>query len=343
MKVRNTNIELLRLFLFVSIFIWHVIMHGFKFTEIGLPNSEYWGNPYIDIPLASFLSPATYCFMFISGYYGMHYTHKKLGMIVFSAFSVFICMYIRNLIKYDMWGGEFLNIFPISTEVWWFLTGYVTILVLSPVVDTGIEYISKQNFQCVLIGFFSLVVLRIFRFDYSCGSTLSALLFVYLLGRYMNKYKVHLSTKISIIIFLLSFLCLVVVSLLFYMMGNSSNNKYVATFPFWFISSYNNPFTLAMSICLFYIAKNFPMYQNKLLNKMISSCLFIYLITEGFYTVYGRIAKIFVQNPFLSCFLSLFILAACLIFGHVSLKVYSYLYSMCGCFFKKHSDGISHK
>ena len=304
-------------------------MHGFKFTEIGLPNSEYWGNPYIDIPLASFLSPATYCFMFISGYYGMHYTHKKLGMIVFSAFSVFICMYIRNLIKYDMGLSDFLNVFPISTGVWWFLTGYVTVFILSPIIEIGIDNISKRKFKFALIGLFSIVVLRIFRFEASCGSTFTALLSIYLLGRYMNKFQIRISVRKSVMIFFVSFLCLTSLVILFYILGNSSNDRIISNFPFWFLSSYNNPFTLVMSVSLFYIANNIPLYQNNILNKFISPSLFIYLMTEGFYTVYGHIAKNLIQHPGMVCLLSIFLLMFCLLFGFVIMRFYNFLYSKC--------------
>lgn len=326
-KIRNSNIELLRLCLMIAIFVWHIIMHGFMFTEIGLPNSNYIGSPYIDIPLLALLSPATYCFIFISGYFGMHYSNRKLGQLIFSALSVFAFMYIRNIIKYEsIQEGGFLNLFPISTEVWWFLTCYVSVFVISPILNRGITHIERKTFKNLLVILLFFIILRFFKFTYSCGSTFTALLTIYLLGRYMSIYKIKISPQKASIAFVLSFIILCGGVLFFYINFHNSTNKILATFPFWFISSYNNPFTIIMAVALFYLINDISPKYYSMINMVASPSLFIYLITEGFYTVYGRIANILYDEPAKAISLSIILLASCLIYGFIVQKCYNMLF-----------------
>ena len=68
-----------------------------------------------------------------------------------------------------------------------------------------------------------------------------------------------------------------------------------------------------MSVSLFYVVKNLPDLKNAILNKILSTNLFIYLITEvGGFVSYQKIANEFDSNP---------IIVSCLLAGHVILKI----------------------
>jgi len=72
---RNTNIELLRFILMIAIFSWHILIYGYDFIKV--EEIPVGGNDFLFYLAGSLLAPATYYFMFISGYYGITFTPRK--------------------------------------------------------------------------------------------------------------------------------------------------------------------------------------------------------------------------------------------------------------------------
>lgn len=75
MDKRNTNIELLRMGLMLAIFIYHIVLHGLDYKHVGLSNFS--GGELLKILITTMFAPSTYCFMFISGYYGIKFTIRR--------------------------------------------------------------------------------------------------------------------------------------------------------------------------------------------------------------------------------------------------------------------------
>ena len=70
MKVRNSNIEILRLVLMVAILGWHILIYGFGLKDMESTTCISEGcfpNENMALALTSLFAPATYCFMFITG------------------------------------------------------------------------------------------------------------------------------------------------------------------------------------------------------------------------------------------------------------------------------------
>lgn len=89
--------EVLRLVLMLAIFAWHILVHGYGFKDVAQSGMALTGNG-AGIILASLFAPATYCFMFISGYYGMKFSVKKgltieLWLVITSILTFFICTF----------------------------------------------------------------------------------------------------------------------------------------------------------------------------------------------------------------------------------------------------------
>ena len=104
LKVRNTNIEVFRLLLMLSIFCWHILMHG-----AGLKNmSDGYVNDFVfKAFLCAFFAPATYCFMFVSGFYGINFSLSKLGKL---ELSLIIVSLLCSFIVYFMGGASSKNL-----------------------------------------------------------------------------------------------------------------------------------------------------------------------------------------------------------------------------------------
>lgn len=102
--IRNTNIEILRFLLLCSIFIWHLIVHGLDFKDIGQAPYQY--NIHVTIRAVVLLSPAVNCFMFISGWFGMKLKVKKLlSLSIVCMLTSCICTVINRSGILQLSGG----------------------------------------------------------------------------------------------------------------------------------------------------------------------------------------------------------------------------------------------
>ena len=199
-NIRNTNIELFRLALIVGICFWHIIIHGYDLKSIGEGQGTY---PSFWAILCSFLSPATYCFMFISGYYGIKYTKSKAYNLFYMAFFCFVTGLIIKCVFFDSFSLGYLirHIFPISTGTWWFLTGYMMVFLLSPLISRGIETIEKKQFNQIIFLMTMLEVFSFIKLIPNSGSNFYGLLYIYILAQYIRKYDLSWGKKLNICIY----------------------------------------------------------------------------------------------------------------------------------------------
>lgn len=137
--------------------------------------------------------PATYCFVFISGYYGIKFSLEKLLNILSWCLLVSVgVVCFRLFFWHEQIGMKELyrSLFPITTNKWWFMSAFVLLYLLSPCLNLCKVYLNKNQFKILLILLFTFLQFRIFAFLPNAGSDVLGILFVYLLGQYMNKYKV---------------------------------------------------------------------------------------------------------------------------------------------------------
>lgn len=178
---RNSNVEVLRLVLMLAIFAWHILVHGYGFKDVAQSGMALTGNG-AGIILASLFAPATYCFMFISGYYGMKFSVKKgltieLWLLITSLLTFFICTFF-------FWpfssGGFFKACFPISSMRWWFMTYYMIIFLLSPILNKGCESLGKNGFLLIISLLVLYQTISIIRIEPSGGCNFLGLLTIFL-------------------------------------------------------------------------------------------------------------------------------------------------------------------
>lgn len=314
---RNTNIEILRLFLMIAILGWHIIIHGMGFNSMG-------GQMNIDKSLEIFFialfAPATYCFMFISG------LKLSLNKITLLELCLILCSVLTFFLKYclfDIFSVRSLvySFIPVSTMKWWFMTCYMLLLLMSPILDNGVKAISKKNFSFILI---SLIIYHVFSFlllKDNAGSNFLGLLTMFLIGRYCYIYKFDIKKNKALFVFMLSW------SLLFFLLYAST---YFCKSLVFKILNYNTPLIMIMAIMAFYFVKNLkPIYSYRI-NKALKSTLFIYLISEGLgLSFYTRIAGLFIGNRI---FLGIFVV---LVYICISLAVGQALLSFTAVLLKK--------
>lgn len=282
-KIRNSNIEVLRFLLMTFILIWHIIVHGYNFQAIGFEGFTYKANVPLSLFFASLTLPATYCFVFISGYFGITLRLNKL--IELALWCIFVSVgvtFIKKFLLHDeismreLWEA----FFPITANKWWFMTAYVQLFVLSPFLNYGMEKLCQRKQQIVLLLIYLFSIARMFMGCANAGSSLMGVVFVYLLGRYFKQHGVWNYNK-SRLCYLISLIAFFVITMSVYYISCISGKKSILKLIFYFMG-YANPLIIVMAISIFFIVLHQRVWENKVVNKLLAANLFIYLITESF-------------------------------------------------------------
>lgn len=190
---RNSGVELLRIICMFGI----IFMHTFGIfydTASGI-------DLMAGIAINSLFNMGVSIFMLISGYYGIRFSLKKLvrleNTILF--YSVF-GMLLQGAVC-DEWsaGAAVKALFPISTRHYWYMSVYMIIFVFSGYINGILDKINKKTFStgiCLLLLFFSVMpTVTYFEIMGDNGKGLANMLLMYLIGRYIRIYNVHISMK----------------------------------------------------------------------------------------------------------------------------------------------------
>ena len=312
-KVRNTNIEILRLVLLTAICFWHVIMHGYGFKDIGHEGFCYNGNMgALSFYLALF-SPAVYCFMFISGWYGIKFSTRKFGFLAFCGFSCFV---LSMLIRYSVGDPATISymvshLLPISCGNWWFLTNYALVFLVAPFIDCGLERMDKKTVRTIICIMTFIELLNLLSSTYHLGSNFYGLLYVYTLSRFMRIVGFHCSKRMLLCAYFLSLLLLWGLCYFFSLLPGDGVRLSFR------ILAYNNPLIIIMAAAIFLIVKDMKPRYCERANTLLSNVLVIYLLTEGIgRRLYQYEASLFNQNFALGMLSVIVSVISCLIIGN---------------------------
>ena len=284
---RNSNIELLRFVLMFAICLLHLLVHG---KGIKAPGASVDG---VDLLLCVLSLPAVNCFMLISGYYGIRFSVNKALTLVLQAFILFaFCFIVNNcLLGGVKWTSLLQHLFPIANKNWWFLTEYFCIMLLSPLINKGIERIDRKTFTVILLYLLFINSFGLYMVRASLGSNLLSMLIVYLLGRYMSLYKIEFGRcKAAFFgVFATALLALLVCGSYYAGYGKVS----------WLLFSYNNPLILLQAVCLFCWVKSLKERHYRPFQFLGKHAFSVYLITEaiGMGFLYPLWASWYALNP----------------------------------------------
>lgn len=299
MKVeRNSNIELLRIVLMLIIIFWHCVVHycdNIYFENVSKPVST--------LLFMSFSAMAVNSFLAISGLFGIKFKIERLVSFIvqalFYSVSIFVFFKLTFHGRYAI-SETFPNvIFPITFGKWWFLSTYVTLFLISPFLNKGVEYLSKKQFLALII------ILLVFEFLASIfkspnwisgtSDTLYHFIVVYLTIRFFILHNVSIKyPSISYLFFSLALFC---ISIILFFLGYKNAA--------WRCFNINSLIVIAQATSFLYIFKNIKIRKMPFLNKIGSATLGIYLIHDSL------IVRHFLKehlNPFFSVIDNSFIL-----------------------------------
>ncbi len=294
-KTRQTNFEFLRVIAMFMVVILHYLSHADVLLTLGVPKT---GVNVFATAIESLCIVAVNVWILISGFF-LSKSGFKLSRILQLICQVFFYTTLISVVM--MIAGEYVvndrdslykaiqYIFPIESEHYWFATTYVLMYVFAPVLNAGVNSLSRKQLKTAILGMlfwfcflksFIPVLFSIDRYGYDLGWFLC----VYLIGAYIRKYNVVLfySAKKSLMVYLTSCVMIFIMVMALHEINlRRGGFIYYSTVP----SHYNYIFTLTGALGLFSFFRFCPMREN-LFAKVIR---YIAPLTFGVYLVHEHI------------------------------------------------------
>lgn len=193
---RNIALDLLRVVIMFMIVLGHSFVHGGI-----LENSTVFSVSYFSsYTLIAFLNVHVNCFVLLSGYFlsSKKFSIKRVVSLWVQVFfwSMTLFFFIHILEGTTMSFTELVKSFlPITQQRYWFMTTYLLMYLLTPLLNTAIDAMSKQQYKLVLLLYFGVFIFLqnlIFWREFTGTNSRSPLFFcfLYLTGAYFRKYPI---------------------------------------------------------------------------------------------------------------------------------------------------------
>ena len=284
-KVRSSNLELLRIVSMLLIIICHSSTHGgFALAEQVLSANKLF------LQLITFGGElGVCCFILITGYFMINSTFKikKLLKLVFEVlfYSVGIM-----LIFYGFGLAEFnlttlvKSLLPITHTLYWFVTAYVMLYILSPFINILLKNCSRKMHAVFILVLFSAgSLVPSLTLGNMYVNNLGLFICFYAIAAYIRMYPDACAswfkkTKENFLAFAGIFLLFAASVLTFDLIGNYI--ELVARNATHFIAL-SSPLIILGGVCLFLGFKNLKIPSSKFINQVALSVFGVYLIHDN--------------------------------------------------------------
>lgn len=280
MKVRQSNMELLRIIAILMITMHHTIIDKYRGSIVdGNVLLDGW---QINTILNSFVYIGVNLFVLISGYFGIKFKWKGvLNLFIMCVFYMFINLLVSTYILHaDSFSFRTiiyrsLNAFTQTSK--WFVLAYTVLYFISPFLNAAIEYMSKEQYKralillsiyCLYFGF----IRRVNLFN-DTGYSVGQFIWLYFIAGYIRKFNIADKAKKHKFLLCSIYLgCCIMWAVLTIINNNGFH------IPLWRQTTYNNPFTWSASIAFFCIFTTYS-FHSKWVNYIAKSALAVYLFS----------------------------------------------------------------
>lgn len=282
-KVRNSNIEILRIISMIFIVISHYTVHN-GISNASLPLGI---NRYL-LEITTLGNIGVILFVLISGYFMLEQKEFKIKrilslylQIVFYSLGIYLLFIIFGLQDFSI--KQLIKCaLPILFEEYWFMTCYIVLYLLSPFINKFLNHLKrKEHFNFILVIMLLFSIVPTFTTKQLYGNQLTQFIMFYSIGAYLKKYPKNIlsnNKKLNKRVLLLTSFLLVLSVIFFDIMGSQYSvfNNHTTYF-----FQRNSILAILFSISLFNIFINKKEFNNKLINIVSSCTLGVYLIHDN--------------------------------------------------------------
>lgn len=167
---RESNFELLRIVCMLFVIGGHVISFG---THTWIFQSEYFlgGVDFvISEIIKSFCCVAVNVYVLISGFWGIKLKFHKLIKIELMTLFYSLVILVVLLSRGGNLHSLLMYLLPFTSKHFWFITVYIVLCLMSPLLNGVCEYMPKKQFQSFLVG--AIIIVYIYGLRFPMFSTL---------------------------------------------------------------------------------------------------------------------------------------------------------------------------
>lgn len=291
-KIRESGIELLRIISMLQVIFLHVCAYG-GYSDFARHDSFMFNRVFFELLYLSSRCPV-YVYIIIFGYFSVK-SNKTLESIKGKIAKTYLPMLFYSLTipfivqAFGLWQlndtSKVRAFFPFMSKIWYFMTLYLLILILSPFLNKALTALSKKEYtQLVVILFLLFSVWTVFAgleqtssvirldrvFETFGGKSLYGFVYMYVLGGYLRLHvPCHNRAKFR---YLFVFAVLTVVNFLLSHYLHSYNHLAALN---------DNPFVVLQGLCFVLFFRDLK-FKSKAVNYIASVNLGVYMIHEHF-------------------------------------------------------------
>ena len=279
-KIRQSNIELLRIFSMIMIVAHHFSVHGKFIITSTLSINNIWlqflssgGKIGVDI------------FVIISGYFLINSKNIKIQKVLKLVFQILLysilIFTLFVLLKIEPFSIKQLIKHILGYPIWWFARSYLVLYLIHPYINKLLNMLEKNEYKKIIvlltILFSILPTITTIKLD---NGSLVWFIYLYLLGGYFKKYPLNLKANkcfvISIILYALTFASVICFD--YIAIKRPGILKYTT-----YLFEMEMLPTLLISIFIFLWFNAIKIKNSKIINIVSSTTFGIYLIHDSDY------------------------------------------------------------
>lgn len=300
---RNTNIEILRVFSMFLIVFCHYFSSNYRFMNLdGFPRIlEYWNDKLTG-------QTGVCCFLLITGYFMVDKSFRITRIIktdiqaVIYSLLLCACYYILMMTQafptsiIPHWKGLpeittiFQSAFPVWNSVYWFVTAYVFLLIMSPVLNLLISHLSARQHMTLIIALSGTSIWQLFSKFSVYWNNLLYVMIIYMIGAWIRLYsdRIHIRHTYLVIACVIASSAL----LLFLFSAEIVSNGFVAEWFKWSehpLSGGVPVFPMIIATCIFYVVARQPVRTgNRSSQWLVHASSLIAPAMFGVYLLHGN-------------------------------------------------------
>lgn len=286
---REVGPELMRIILMLQIIGVHYLSHAGLLPQAGVPLAE---GQFVGAILESVCIVCLNGWVLLSGYYMTERSFRFRRLLLFLAEVYFYlllgygCMLLTGIMPWEELGGVYgvvQRLLPISGSAYWFMSAYIIVYILSPVLCMGMDRLTRGQARTMLLCllFFSVLLKSVvpvrFPTDHD-GYEAGWFIVLFLLARYLRKFEIRLPQPGLLLAG--CFAGIAAGTLGFHALGLRTGHFLDFMNVFY---AYNHVFNVAASMAMFQLFRGLKLPEGRLpelIRRVAPSMLGVYLLHE---------------------------------------------------------------